>query len=166
MPNWIEGTLKLRGKQKDIKRFIEEGLEASIYYGKIDRIENQVIDYSDDSYLDYTFKNNPHVKGTRRMFIRDCSIFMVEDEGVCCFLIKQAWAFSGENDNLEILIRIADEYNVDIKLYGIEGGAQFCQEVLVRHGNKEEGRPGRVVYDNVIQYEDWDWECPFPEMGG
>lgn len=27
MPNWCEGTLKVRGKQKDIKRFVLEGLK-------------------------------------------------------------------------------------------------------------------------------------------
>ena len=29
MPNWIEGTMKLRGKRQDIRRFFLEGLEPS-----------------------------------------------------------------------------------------------------------------------------------------
>ena len=28
MPNWIEGTMKLRGKREDIKRFLDNEIEA------------------------------------------------------------------------------------------------------------------------------------------
>ena len=53
MPNWIEGTLKLRGKRVDIIRFFREGLEPST---PIDS-ENQVTDYSDDDVLEFNFKD-------------------------------------------------------------------------------------------------------------
>ena len=29
MPNWIEGTMKLRGKRENIRRFFLEGLDPS-----------------------------------------------------------------------------------------------------------------------------------------
>lgn len=50
MPNWIEGTMKLRGKQEDIKRFFREGLDQSDWPDPKDRVD-QVIDRSDDSEL-------------------------------------------------------------------------------------------------------------------
>ena len=34
MPNWIEGTMKLRGKMSDIKRFIDEGICGYDFIGK------------------------------------------------------------------------------------------------------------------------------------
>lgn len=45
MPNWIEGTMKLRGKRSDIKRFFEEGVTTSTYLG-----EEQITDRSDKRF--------------------------------------------------------------------------------------------------------------------
>lgn len=164
MPNWIEGTMKLRGKQENIKRFFDEGIEASSYFGKKENYEDQVIDESGEDFLQYTFKNEPHVKDIRRMIVKNSSVEMYEEDGICVIPIKQAWSFSGMDVDEERLIKIADKFYIDIKLYGIECGVQFCQEVLVLHGNEE--KKGVIKYNNVIQYEDWDWECPFPNMGG
>ena len=164
MPNWIEGTMKLRGKQKNIKRFFDEGIEASPYFGEKENLEEQVIDESGEDFWEYTFKNEPHVKNTRRMFIKNSFVEMYEEDGICTVPIKQAWSFSARASDEDILIEIADKFQIDIKLYGIECGIQFCQEVLVLHGNEE--KQGVIKYNNVIQYEDWEWECPFPNMGG
>lgn len=65
---------------------------------------------------------------------------------------------------LETRQALADKYNVDIRLYGIECGMAFVQEVIVHHGHDSE--KGRIVLNNCIQFEDWAWECPFPDMGG
>lgn len=164
MPNWIKGTMKLRGKQKDIKRFFDEGLEPSSWFGEENKLDDQVKDESEDDYLEYSFKDEPHVIGTRRMFIQDETVTMYEEEGICTVPIKQAWSFSPDDYAEEKLIKIADKFHLDIKLYGIECGVQFCQEILVLHGDKE--NTGVIRYNNVIQYEDWEWECPFPNMGG
>lgn len=156
MPNWIEGTLKLRGKRVDIIRFFREGLESST---PIDS-ENQVTDYSDDDVLEFDFKDWPYIKGTRRAFITDNYAYMDRDEGVICVYVKQAWAFyagvdSGDQNKWKA---ISDEYNLDIKLFGIESGMEFIQEMIIIRG--------REPIVNEWEYEDWDWECPFPEMGG
>lgn len=167
MPNWIEGTMKLRGKRVDIKRFFDEQLESSadIDGSKKDKSE-VVIDESYEGYLCYRFSNEPYVIDTRRMFITGDYAEMQSDEGVCAFNIKQAWSFDARRDDsdIDVLKAIADKYNVDIKLYGIECGMQFVHEVIVCHRDENGERP--CVVDNVIQYEDWDWECPFPNMGG
>jgi len=166
MPNWIEGTMKLRGKMSDIKRFIDEGIFGYDYTGGIKLPKSDYIKDSSlsEDELDYEIFNNPHVEGTRRMFIRDSHIWMNKLEGVCCFNIKQAWSFTSCDADEEKLKALADKYNVDIRLFGIECGMEFIQEVIVHHGNDSE--KGRIVLNNCIQFEDWDWECPFPEMGG
>lgn len=159
MPNWIEGTMKLRGKQEDIKRFFREGLDPSSWPDPKDRVD-QVIDRSDDSELYFRFKNEPHIAGTRRAFITDDSAGMWEPSGVVCVNVKQAWTFDGgsSTDDLKTWKAISDKYNVDIKLYGIERGMQFTQEVIIIRGKEP------IV--NETKYDDWDWECPFPNMGG
>ena len=65
MPNWIEGTMKLRGTQKDIKRFFSEGVEPSNWPDPKDNID-QVVNESTDDELYFEFKNEPHIVGTRR----------------------------------------------------------------------------------------------------
>ena len=165
MPNWIEGTMKLRGKMMDVKKFFDLGLDASSWGNEPTDINDQRIDNSrlDLGYIDYSFKDEPHVKGTRRMFITDESAWMDEDDEICCVNIKQAWDFSHDED-LETLINIADTYQLDIRLYGIECGMEFCQELIILHGDSE--HKGVIHSIQETKYKDWMWECPFPRMGG
>ena len=160
MPNWIEGTMKLRGKREDIYRFFKDGLDPSSWAGETNKIEEQVLDFSGEDYLDFGFKDEPHIKGTRRAFITATEVHMEEDQGIACVDVKQAWAFDAgrETEDLENWKAISDEYGVDIKLFGIECGMQYMQEVIIIRGKKP------IVNEN--QYEDWDWDCPFPKMGG
>ena len=156
MPNWIEGTMKLRGKREDIARFFREGLDASDRH----KLEDQVKDDSGEDYLWFCFVNDPHIAGTRRAFIVDDCVEMYDDIGVACVDIKQAWAFDAgsETEDLKKWKNISEKYNVDIRLYGIECGMQFTQEIIIVRGRKP------IV--NEKQYENWDWDCPFPNMGG
>lgn len=159
MPNWIKGTMKLRGKREDITRFFREGLDPSNWPKPEDR-ENQITENGDDDCLDFSFRNEPHIIGTRRAFITDSGVEMEKDEGVVCVDVKQAWAFDAgrETKDLENWKAISDKYNIDIKLFGIECGMRFTQEIIIIRGR----RP--IV--NERQYEDWNWDCPFPNMGG
>lgn len=159
MPNWIKGTMKLRGKQEDIKRFFREGLDASMW-AKPEKLEEQVTDNSEEGWLEFYFKHEPHIKDTRRAFITDDYVYMDDDEGVACVDVKQAWAFHAGSDSndLENWKAISEKYNVDIKLFGIESGMRFTEEIVIVRG--------KSPIENVRQYEDWDWDCPFPRMGG
>lgn len=162
MPNWCEGTMKLRGKVRDISRFFHEGLDASTWLGG-EKIEDQVFDNSGDGELYFEFKHEPHIKDTRRAFITGDSVecyYDNEDEDiVACVNVKQAWAFAADDGgDLKKWQEISNEYNVDIRLFGIEMGMEFTQEVIIIRGGKT------IV--NEKQYEDWMWECPFPNMGG
>lgn len=166
MPNWIEGTMKLRGKISDIKRFIDEGISGYNFMGDIKLPKSDYIKDSsyDETELDYQIFNEPHVEGTRRMFIRNSHIWMSKPEGVCSFNIKQAWSFTSGDTDEDNLIALADKYNLDIRLFGIECGMEFVQEMIVHHGR--DSKKGKIVLNNCIQFEDWEWECPFPDMGG
>jgi hypothetical protein len=154
--------MKLRGKAKDILRFFHEGLDASQWLGG-EKIEDQVFDESGEEEIYFEFKNEPHIKETRRAFITGDSVYCYydnEDEDiVACANVKQAWAFvAGDGNDLKKWQEISNEYNVDIRLFGIESGMEFTQEVIIVRGRKP------IV--NEKQYEDWMWECPFPNMGG
>ena len=159
MPNWIEGTMKLRGKREDIARFFREGLETSNWPNPEDR-KNQVTDDSCNDWIDFSIKNEPYIIGTRRAFIKDSFVYMEDDDGVVSVDVKQAWAFDAgcETEDLKKWKNISEKYNVDIRLYGIECGMQFTQEIIIVRGRKP------IV--NEKQYENWDWDCPFPNMGG
>ena len=159
MPNWIEGTLKLRGDRKNIRRFFAEGLEASHWTGN-EKLEDQVTDMSYVHELYVCFQNEPHIRGTRRAFITGSSVWMdmdKETEGIACVDIKQAWCFTTE-DRVDEWKAISEEYDLDVKLYGIECGMEFTQEIIILRGE--------APIINTKQYTDWDWECPFPNMGG
>ena len=153
MPNWIKGTMKLRGKRENIASFFREGLEPSNWPNPEDR-KNQVTDNSGNDYLDFSFKNEPYISGTRRAFITDSSVYMDDDDGVVSVDVKQAWSF--DTEGLQIWEDISNKYNVDIRLYGIESGMQFTQEIIIVRG--------KDPINNVLHYEDWDWDCPFPNM--
>lgn len=155
MPNWIEGSLKLRGRKEDIRRFFNEGVENNGVYDE--KHENSVIDRSDEGMMWFDFYNEPYIKTTRRAFIESGSAEMYEDYGVCSVNIKQAWSFSAGDEDIQKWKDIARKYNLDIRLYGIECGTQFCQEMIITKDTFE---------NKVIKYNDWDWDCPFPNMGG
>ena len=157
MPNWIEGTMKLRGKREDIRRFFLEGLDLSSWLTPGD-IKHQVEDNSTEYSLDFTFRDQPHIVGTRRAFITDDYAYMEEEFGIVCVNVKKAWCFVGDHNDLDVWETISKKYDVDIRLFGIEMGQCFTQEVIISRGFKP------IV--NEKQYADWMWECPFPMMGG
>lgn len=169
MPNWIEGTLKLRGKRRDIERFFDDGTGPANWPNPEDRknpvtksveLDNVGVSYG----VNYYFRNCAHITGTRRAFIEDGELYIEheydEEDIIACIDIRQAWAFDAGKDSkdLDNWKRISEEYNLDLRLYGIECGMMFCQEIIIIRG--------REAIVNEWQYENWDWECPFPRKGG
>lgn len=156
MPNWIEGTLKLRGKVESIKKFIENEINDGPDCTKL-----LVVNEPEYHYVEYHFYNEPHVKGTKRAFITNCRAYMdtdeksIEEEIIICLSIEQAWGFTDP----EVWLEKSHQYNIDIRLFGIESGMQFTQEVIIL-------RDRDVVVNNITKFVDFEWECPFPEMGG
>ena len=158
MPNWIEGTIKLRGQSEDLKRFFKEGLEPSSYFGKVNSIENSVKCDFDGEWCEVEIENEPHIVGTRRAFIKDVCVFWEESYATIAMPIKQAWAFFGSEWDKDNWVNISNKFNLDIRLYGFERGMEFCEEVEIIKGE--------VTIDDEIKYDDWVWECPMPYLGG
>jgi len=169
MPNWVEGTFRARGSKENIKKFLQEGLEAC--YGL--KITTE-IDENDDS-LYVTFKNPEiaendykhkyhdtlYIKDTRRNFIEDLCCgeiyaYKKKSNGEFQFTssFKSAWAI-----DTEPLVNIAEKYEIDIRVNGFERGMEFEQLLEI-------SRKGQIKCESVISYDDWDWQCPMPLLGG
>ena len=151
MPNWIEGTLKLRGSSEDLIRFFEKGFENPVA---------ERTDYSDS--VSFVVTNFAYIKGSRRAFALEtfeCDIFPDCDHNqVALIPIRQAWSFIPYDGAEQRWIDLAKEYNLDIRLQGFERGIEFFQDVEIVGGE--------MVRNDVKKYEDLDWDCPMPRMGG
>lgn len=156
MPNWIEGTLKLRGPSEGLKKFFTEYLDPSQFLGEVRTIDEFIkFDFDDERQeYDVTIKNEPHIKGSRRAFLgEDDYVYWEGAQATIALTIKQAWVF-----DVEPFKAISKECGLDVRLFGFECGQQFCQEVEIIGGE--------VIFDNTIEYDDWKWECPMPNLGG
>lgn len=152
MPNWCEGTLRVRGKVKDLKRFCLEGLQPVTYLGdkkqplQLDKYGN--IDYKGDCWIENSFRGfaeNPEVYFEN--FESD------EDVQVICLDTRFAWGIAADR-----LVETCKKYNVDMRIYAFERGMEFNQEVEILDG---------VITKNVeIEFDDYRWDCIAPELGG
>lgn len=156
MPNWCEGTLKVRGTIGDLKNFVLNGLIPVSPLGVTKEMLS--LDGEDETtFYAFCISDSLYVKGSRRAFCVPCNIDVsVEDPSektTMTLPFKQAWAIRA-ND----LLNVCKEFNVDMKIQGFERGQQFSQIVEIVDGE--------IVHDEEINYDDWDWDCPCPDMGG
>ena len=155
MPNWIKGTLKLRGKTENIISFLQNGVHCYLYtndgYVPVDR-EKWCQEYHDENYHEFIIKDLAHIDGTNRAFIEEQEISF-ETGCIAVIDFRQAWEYDADQ-----FVDIAKKYNLDIRAYGIESGMQFIQEFEIINN--------KTTMKKQIKYVDWDWECPFPRMGG
>ena len=161
MPNWIEGTIKIRGKSEDLKRFFTECLEPSVFFDeKPTRPLEDFVKCDFGKYNEVTISGEPHITGTRRAFIQNCDVFWEDEKSISTLAmpLKQAWSFSSRDNDLINWSNISKECNIDIRLFGFECGVEFCEEVEIIKGE--------ITIHNVIEFDDWTWECPMPNMGG
>ena len=155
MPNWIEGTLKLRGESKDLKGFFDTVVQPPACYFREPYKKEDFIkcEYGDEDNL-VEMKEDAWIEGTQRAFVNeDCFVEFGDGFETVCIPIRQAWTFVAENWK-----NISEKYNLDVRLYGFERGMEFSKEVEVIDG--------KITIDNEKKYEDWDWDCPMPLMGG
>ena len=152
MPNWIEGCLKVRGKKENLLKFLNEGLKRIDQREFIFKIEQ---DFEEEIELNIKNDSEFWIKDTRRSFVSYdyLSIDNEKEENVLTFNYKSAWAISSEE-----LQKISDEFQIDFKIFGVERGMEFTQDLEITKG--------KVLMDNAREYADWKWECPFPNMGG
>ena len=150
MPNWIEGTMKLRGKAADLIRFFDNGFDMTV----------EKREYSDD--VVYTIGDFVYVNGSRRAFTLEAFDQEIsknpDDVQIALIPIRQAWSFTPYQGAEQRWIDLAKEYNLDVRLQGFERGIEFYQDVEIVNGE--------MVRNDCITYPDWDWDCPMPRMGG
>ena len=161
MPNWIEGTLHLRGKVKDIHRFLSEGISKSVSLWNRD-IQETIIDDSrpKEGVVAFNFMHDPWIVDTQRAFLNDQYVAIrykdENEETSTSLVVNQAWSFKTDN-----WIALSKKYDIDIRLNGFECGGKFGQQITILRGD-----PEPTVDEEVLKYDDWEWECPFPNMGG
>ena len=155
MPNWCEGVLKVRGKKKDLIKFLKNGIERLNYKDgeiplnlKIDEKFDEYILTNDDGWL--------HIKDTRRCFLDSLEWYLEDDDEdvmIQYIDIKQAWRLE-----VEQFTNISRKYHIDFRIKGYECGGQFSQEFEIINGN--------ITFYEEKEYENYCWEVDDPRLGG
>lgn len=164
MPNWCEGTIRIRGPLQNIKKFLEAAVENVNYLGAERAAIQVTVDEKGTSLVarnadgDFDLRNTClWVKGSRRHFIEPDFIEAraKEESGTAVLVLpfKAAWSV-----DINPFPDISKNCGVDIRIFVIESGMEFCQDIEIIGGT--------VTKSDTIEYEDWDWDCPFPRMGG
>lgn len=153
MPNWCEGTLKVRGKIEDLKKFVLEGLKPVDFLGNY--LEPLKIE---ESYERCKTSETCHIENTRRGFVEKLDIWFcdyedTDEKQVICLDTKFAWGIEAEQ-----LQKTCKKYNVDMKIYAFEKGMEFNQDIEIVDG--------AIVKNEEIEFDCYDWDCIMPTMGG
>lgn len=150
MPNWAKGTLKLRGRKENIASALKEMLlNDSVTLEE--QWDGNVLVFNSEPELSYFYIN-----GTRRAFIGNDQIEVRLDDNFCVIELdnfKQAWAAIPENYQ-----EISKKHDVDIKIFTFEMGMEFTQEIEIRKG--------KIIQDICNEYDDYQWDVPFSNLGG
>lgn len=167
MPNWCEGNIRLRGSKEAIKNFLENELLFTVTESVLSSKTLPAVVITDDCGdlnvgRGQTEKGASwdafYIKGTHRNFI-DGSAFDVyfgDDDArqtVCIDDFKAAWGVDPSP-----YVEKAKKYGVDIRIVGFERGMQFMQTIEIVNGE--------LITNEEKEFDDWDWECPMPNMGG
>ncbi len=148
MPNWAKGTLKLKGRKENIASALKEMLLNDSVTLEEQWDGNVLVFNSELSYF--------YINGTRRAFIGNNQIEVWLDDDFCVIELdnfKQAWAAIPENYQ-----EISKKHDVDIKIFTFEMGMEFTQEIEIRKG--------KIIQDICNEYDDYQWDVPFSNLGG
>lgn len=159
MRNWVEGKLKIRGDKKNIKRFLEEELEEVIYKNKSSKNKVKVKKFKYDNF---------RIEATNVM-----SVFKFTDTRNYLSETKISTFGCGESNGKDVLVvgfeaawlidaeyfaEMSKKYDIDFKIYAFEQGKEFNQNLEVVKGE--------IIKDEVIEFDDYVWECIDPTIGG
>ncbi len=161
MPNWCEGTLKIRGDIKNVERWCKENINIYSHsfkdgnYSMQRDNDNPVKIDADEGEIEINVPKDAYIENTRRNFVEEGKYFGLEHNGVMrlALNVKSAWAFESKP-----YIKMSKDYGIDVCFYGFECGMEFNQEVIIENGE--------LKADDEIRYDDYFWECPFPDLGG
>lgn len=144
MPNWVEGTFKVRGTLSDVERFVRENMLDTII--SITKSEGD---------LELELSGEAYIKDSNRMFIYPGYYYSFDKNGknTLTLQFKAAWRV-----HIDPFVKMSKDYDVDIKIYGFEKGSEFNQDIVIVNGE--------VIKNDIITFNDYQWECPFPDLGG
>lgn len=136
MPNWAEGTLKLRGRRENVASALKEMLLGNKGATLEEEYDGTLLIFKNE--YDYFYIN-----GTRRAFIssKDIEIWLDDD-----FVIIE-------------YTEISSKFDVDIKIFTFEMGMEFTQEIEISKGEIIKN----IVNENFTNYS---WDVPFSRLGG
>ena len=166
MPNWCEGILKLRGKKKNLIKFVENTLIRYIDNIETYKTEEIPLEASINEYGGFfvpasTKLNRDWIyfKDSKRMFVTsyiDWDFYEEKENHIYIQQIdvKQAW-----NINSEYLLKIAQDYDLDIKIMAFEKGMQFTREIEIIDG--------KIINDIKTEYgNEYKWKVYDFRLGG
>lgn len=151
MPNWCEGTLKVRGTKENVKKFVLEGLHPVGFMGeKHERL-------SLNEYGDIDSNETCWIENTDRGFVEGVEVYFSEYEDdkifVAIFDSKFAWGIDSSE-----LLETCIKYNVDMKIHAFEQEMEFNQVIEIVDK--------KIVQDKEIHFENYMWDCICPNIGG
>ena len=161
MPNWVEGKLKIRGDKKDMATFFKEEMRE-VEYQNVPITNSVKIDIDKDGdfvveKIDFThrfkLKNARHyiTESSIDSFYSCCKSVNGKDVLVVGF--EAAWLIDAE-----YFAEMSKKYDIDFKIYAFEQGKEFNQNLEVVKG--------KIIKDEVIEFDDYVWECIDPTIGG
>lgn len=161
MPNWVEGKLKIRGDKKDMATFFKEEMRE-VEYQNVPVTNSIEIDIDKDGdfvveKIDFThrfkLKNARHyiTESSIDSFYSCCKSVNGKDVLVVGF--EAAWLIDAE-----YFAEMSKKYDIDFKIYAFEQGKEFNQNLEVV--------AGKIITDEVIEFDDYVWECIDPTIGG
>ena len=149
MPNWAEGSLKLRGKKENIAQALK------YMFCTADNVEIEE-DLEIGWFELTTTAPYFYINGTRRAIIQNNKLsFWLDDDYLVIEIndFNQAWAVEPENYQ-----KISSKFDVDIKIFTFECGMEFTQEIEISKGE--------IIKNSCYKYDDYRWEVPFSNLGG
>ena len=151
MANWCEGNLKVRGTKENMTKFILEGLHPVGLLGE----EHPKLSLNE--YGDIYSNERCWIENTRRGFVKGVEVYLSEygdnEIFIAVFDSKFAWGISANE-----LLKTCKKYHVDMKIHGFERGMEFNQVIEIVDG--------KILKDEELQFEDYQWDCICPNMGG
>ena len=150
MPNWCVGTLRVRGTKESLTKFVLEGLLPVTYFGS----ETEPLKMDGLGRIDC---ERCWIKGTYRGFVVDSHVYFddLEDEEETTIGLETefAWGISAKE-----LLQSCKKYGVDMRIHAFERGMQFNQIIEIIDGE--------ITKDEEVKFDDYEWDCICPNIGG
>jgi hypothetical protein len=152
MPNWCEGWVKFRGSKENLMKFIQSEFNGS----------HPVFDDRFDELIPNILVKSTFLNSLRRAYITDDDLvdanggICLNEDGIGVFIAKinHAWSVTGQG-----YPELAKKYKLDIRGKCYECGMNFAEEFEYNSNGDE------ILY-KVHEFDDYQWECECPTLGG